>query len=298
MKRLIAVFVLLCCVLCGVFALEASVIWNWYRNDRAVKYYRYQLDGEDEDGWTVVSSNVYEVALDVDVSVVHVLYLQQSYDGIHWSESSCTESEVYEDSGYQEEDDFYWDDIEEDFPEEEEEPEEVVEVVEEPVVETPVVATPKKKDSKSFFNFAISYRNSIPNDKVEKNLGFVVSFTHLFPLSGNAFTSGLRVENSYYTTRLIFNGLDKTDYFITASIMGVVNFAPSKGDFSIGFGPEIQLRVGTVEPTVYYGLNSTLAMRFTLSDNLSLGLAMSDHFYFYPEKVNVYDFRAGISVNV
>ncbi len=296
MKRLIAVCVLLCCVLCGVFALEASVTWNWYRNDRAVKYYRYQLDGEAEDGWTVVGSNVYEISLDVDVSEVHVLYLQQSYDGIHWSESSCTESEIYEDSGYVEEDDFFWDEIE-DFPEEEPEEVEEVVVVEEVPVEAPV-AEKKVKTSKSFINLAISYRNSIPNDEVEKNLGFVFSYSHLFPYQGNAFTSGLRIENSYYSTRLIFNGLDKTDYFITASIMGIMSFSPSKGDFSIGFGPEIQLQFGTVEPTIYYGLNSVLAVRFTLTDKLSLGLSTSDHFYFYPEKVNIYDFRAGISVNV
>ena len=296
MKKLVAALVLLCFVLVGTFALDASVVWYWYRNDRAVKYYRYQLDGEDDDNWTVVSSNVLEVSLDVDVSVTHVLYLQQSYDGIHWSESSCTESEIYESSGIPEDDDFYWDEFE-DYPENEEILEEAPEEVVEEVPETPE-APQKQKLSKSFFNFAISYRNSIPNDEVEKTMGPAVSFTHLFPFAGNVFTSGFRAESAFYTTRLIFDGLDQTDYFVTLSLLGIMNFAPSRGDFSIGFGPEAQLQFGASDTTLWWGLNSVLAVRFKLSEQLSLGFSAADHFYFYPEKINLYDFKAGLSVSV
>ena len=299
MKKLTAVLVLLGFVLVGVFALDASVVWNWYRNDRAVKYYRYQLDGEEEDNWTVVDSSVLEVSLDVDVSEVHVLYLQQSYDGIHWSESSCTESEIYEDSGYSEEDDFYYDEINDDFEDFEDLPEEVVEEPtpeEAPVEETPVEA-PKEDSSRSYFNFALSYRNSIPNGTVSKTAGFVISFTHLFPFESE-FSSGFRVENGYYTTDSIFQGLSKTDYFITLSLMGVMSFAPNKGDFTIGFGPEVQLQVGLTDPTFHYGLNSLLGLRYKISDKISLALSASDHFFFYPKKINAYSVRAAISLDV
>ena len=297
MKKLVALLVLFCFVLVGTFALDASVVWYWYRNDRAVKYYRYQLDGEDDDNWTVVSSNVLEISLDVDVSVSHVLYLQQSYDGIHWSESSYAESEIYESSGIPEDDDFYWDEYEE-YPEDEEileeEPEEVV--VQEVEETTAVTQTPKL--SKSFINIAISYRNSIPNDKVGKTVGPAISFTHLFPLSGNIFTSGFRVESAFYTTGQIFEGLNQTDYFVTLSVLGVMNFAPNRGDFSIGFGPEAQLQFGVSDTTLWWGLNSVLALRFKISDQISLGFSTADHFYFYPEKINVYDFKAGVSLSI
>lgn len=298
MKKLALVIALLCFVLTGIFALEAAVVWNWYRNDRGVKYYRYQLDGEEEDNWTVVDSNVYEVSLDIDVSVVHVLYLQQSYDGIHWSESSCTESEVYEDSGYSDDEDFYYDEFE-DFPEDEEVVEESVTTTEE--AEEVVVAeasTPKvKKDSRTFLDVAFSYRNSIPNRQT-RDVGLVLTLSHVFPFE-QSFTSGFRVENAYYTTTKIADGLTETDYFITLSALGVMNFAPSRGDFTIGFGPEAQLKLNSTEdPTLYWGLNSLLGMRFKITDNISLSFSASDHFYFYPEKINTYDVRFGVSMRL
>ena len=302
MKKLAILVALLSFVLSGIFALEASVSWNWYKNDRNVKYFRYQLDAEDEDGWTVVKSSVQEVSLDVDVSVVHVLYLQQSYDGIHWSESSCTESEVYteEDFSYEDED-FYYDDEFEDFLEEEQQPEQELVEEEEVVEETTAVVEEKVPQGKSFLNFAFSYRNSIPYHTVSKDIGIIASFTHLFPLDleiNASFSSGFRAELGFYASEELFSDPSDANYFLVASVQGGMNFSPNKGDFTIAFGPEVQLKFGNFEPTFYVGLNSLLGIRFNLSDNYSLGFSAADHFYFYPEKLNLYDLRVSFSINV
>ncbi len=297
MKRLVSLLVLLCFVVISVFALEASVSWNWYKNDRNVKYFRYQLDAEDEDNWTVVTSNVLEATFDVDVSIVHVLYLQQSYDGIHWSESSCTESEVYSDEDFNYNYDFF-DEFEEDS---------FVPVESNPIEETEGVeassVVENSPQSLSFLNFAFSYRNSIPNHAVSKNIGFVAFYNHLFPPTTtlkplDVLKFGFRTELGFYASEEIFTNISNTNYFVVASIQGSMNFAPSKGDFTISFGPEFQLKFGPSEPVFYVGLNARLEMRFNLSEKYSIGFSVANHFYFYPEKLNLYDMSAIFSINV
>ncbi len=298
MKKLAIILALLCIALTSVFATDGSVVWNWYRNDRNVKYYRYQLDAEEEDGWTVVDGNTYEVYLDVDVSVSHILYLQQSYDGIHWSESTSTESEPYveEEYYYEDEDFFYDDEFYDEIPEEEV-------VVEEEVEQevAPVVVQENKDLGFSFVNFSFAYRNSIPYHAVSRDLGFVASYTHLFPFSVSSsatFSSGLRGELGFYAAEEIFSSPSNTDYFLVAAFQGAVNFAPDRGDFTLCFGPEFQLKFGASEPVCYYGFNALLGLRFTLTEKYSLGFSIADHFYFYPEKLNLYDIRVTFSLTV
>ncbi len=291
MKRLVTLLALLCFVAISVFALEASVSWNWYKNDRNVKYFRYQLDAEDEDNWTVVKSNVLEATFDVDVSIVHVLYLQQSYDGIHWSESSYTESEVYTDVDFGDEEDFSYD-FEDETPV-------IIEVPEEVVEEVPVEQ--KKSTGKSFFDVSLSYRNSIPNQAVSKDIGFVASYTYLFPVSfvsTENFASGFHSELGFYTSEELFTIPSNTDYFVVASFHGAVNFSPSRGDITVSFGPECQFKFGSSNPIFYFGLNSRIEMRFSLSEKYSVGISIANHYYFYPEKINLYDLSASFSINM
>ena len=59
--------------------------WKWSSDDENIKYYRWQLDGEDDNGWTVVDSSVTTIHLLADNN--SVLYIQASYDGARWSES-------------------------------------------------------------------------------------------------------------------------------------------------------------------------------------------------------------------
>ena len=72
-------------------AAEMTVSWEWLLDDPDVTAYRYQLDGEDPDNWTVVSAdtNKYEVA-GLDPYQDYTLYVQRSYDGINWSESGVS----------------------------------------------------------------------------------------------------------------------------------------------------------------------------------------------------------------
>ena len=114
MKKVLLVLVGFFISAFALFALEGSVTWIWFENDPNVEYYRYQIDGEEDDKWTVVDWTVTEVTYTLDVTVLHILYLQQSYDGINWSASSYTESEIYYEAEESPED-FFEEDLLDDF---------------------------------------------------------------------------------------------------------------------------------------------------------------------------------------
>lgn len=67
--------------------------WTWYSQDEKVAWFRYQLNAQEQDGWTVVDSTVTSVAIETDYVVdeaankVATLYVQGSYDGVNWSVS-------------------------------------------------------------------------------------------------------------------------------------------------------------------------------------------------------------------
>lgn len=64
-----------------------SLLWRWTSNDSAVKYFRYQLDGDGRDGWTVVGSSIRETELPAHEGL-NRLYVETSYDGETWSEAT------------------------------------------------------------------------------------------------------------------------------------------------------------------------------------------------------------------
>lgn len=96
-KALLSILVISLLAIVPVMA-AVNVTWEWLLDDPDVKYFRYQLEGEVEDAWTVVPSDTttYELT-EVDGSVVYTLYLQQSYDGKNWSPSSVASSTPVED---------------------------------------------------------------------------------------------------------------------------------------------------------------------------------------------------------
>lgn len=98
LKRIILLSLLF---LSALTSLNASrLIWKWGDGDENIKYYRYQLGGEKEDGWTVVDRETTSVILDSG-SFITEFHLQSSYDGIVWSESSIgTHKECLEDTGF------------------------------------------------------------------------------------------------------------------------------------------------------------------------------------------------------
>ena len=92
LTKVIFIIALLAMVVLPLSARKAmNVSWEWLLSDPEVTAYRYQLNGEADDGWTVVDGNtsVY-TATGLDPYSDYTLYLQCSYDGINWSESASS----------------------------------------------------------------------------------------------------------------------------------------------------------------------------------------------------------------
>lgn len=71
-----------------LFAKDISITWEWDRTDEQVEAFRYQLNDQDPEKWTVVDSTVTSFTIGpVPDSDPQVLYVQQSFDGTLWSES-------------------------------------------------------------------------------------------------------------------------------------------------------------------------------------------------------------------
>ncbi len=79
---------------------SSTLKWNWSTTDERIKYYRYRQSNLDE--WTVIDSTITSVT----TGKVNNLFLEASYDGILWSETSIgtyttlKEEEKTEDIGY------------------------------------------------------------------------------------------------------------------------------------------------------------------------------------------------------
>lgn len=90
-KSVICFIVFVLFVLSNVSA--SVVTWNWVQNDQKVQYFRYQVDGERPENWTVVRSDVTSYRFEnAEDTQEYTLYLQQSYDGRYWSDSSLNTS--------------------------------------------------------------------------------------------------------------------------------------------------------------------------------------------------------------
>jgi len=59
---------------------------GWERDDERISRYRYQLNGEEDDGWTVVDGATTSISVDMGAGI-NTIYVQASYDGVKWSES-------------------------------------------------------------------------------------------------------------------------------------------------------------------------------------------------------------------
>ena len=72
-------------------AASMTVEWEWLLDDPDVTAYRYQLGGEDPDGWIVVSADTSTYRAEgLDPYQDYTLYIQRSYDGENWSESAAS----------------------------------------------------------------------------------------------------------------------------------------------------------------------------------------------------------------
>jgi hypothetical protein len=90
-KRIFTLLALLVLLPVMAFATDVVITWEWMLDDPQVTGFRYQLDGEDPDNWTVVDGMTSTCVIEhLDGSKEYTLYLQQTYDGINWSPSAMS----------------------------------------------------------------------------------------------------------------------------------------------------------------------------------------------------------------
>lgn len=335
MKRASILIALLLVVVAGAFALDATVTWSWSQNDPDVKYFRYQLDGEEEDKWTVVDADVLSASYDIDVSVEHALYLQQSYDGANWSASSHTVSAAVEDETLQAAAAEVPETAETtEVPVEGSEPaaepaaepvvepaaevaetapeaqnEEVQAPVEEPAVqEAPVEeisakeapkAAPAVYPARSRIDLGAVYGNTIPFNADRHLVGASLGYTFLFGRTGS-FGFGAKIQAAAYTGLDTFKDLKNISieaFKGTLDVMLVADYAVSSWmDLYLGVGGEVSAPLSALE-SYTAGVAAQLGARFRLGNVFGFGLEVTDCYSLYPEtsKGNAINAKAYLS---
>jgi hypothetical protein len=90
-KRFLAVLALLVIVPTMIFATNVAITWEWMIDDPQVTGFRYQLNDENSENWVVVSGDTTMVIIqDLEGSAEYSLYLQQTFDGVNWSDSAVS----------------------------------------------------------------------------------------------------------------------------------------------------------------------------------------------------------------
>lgn len=300
MKKTLLIAIFLLAFVFSLSALEAEITWVWFENDPNVQYYRYQIDGEDEDKWTVVDFFINEVTLTLDVTVMHTLYLQQSYDGIFWSESSFTESDVYIEE--EREEDFFNDDLLDDIIEPEpieeipeepvEEEDEVVmaEVLEDEEIYLPEVEVEESYEPLLLLDFGIGYMNSLPDSDGPKTIGLNVSYSQTFFTAG-IFDIGAKAGLGIYTSKDLFSfrkwpggqwlenwklqGYVNCMALATTAVGNCDLYGAVGPDFGYTYGKNYDGNAGLI------GLGLELGVRYHRFEKISLGVAVTDHQYLF-----------------
>ncbi|HKL60287.1 MAG TPA: hypothetical protein VJ863_10335, partial [Sphaerochaeta sp.] len=94
LKKRSLVLVALVLFTVSLFAAPVVVTWEWMLEDPNVTTFRYQIDGEDPNGWAVVDASVTSYTVKgLDGTQAYTLFLQQSYDGVNFSGSAKAVSE-------------------------------------------------------------------------------------------------------------------------------------------------------------------------------------------------------------
>jgi hypothetical protein len=284
-----------------VFAAPVIVTWEWLLDDPEVTSFRYQLNGEEDGNWTVVDAFVTSYTeYDLDSSVPHSLYLQQSYDGIHFSESAVSVAMPLPSDDWQEAEAL------QPVDEVVEEPvvAEVVEVPEEVVVVAEPVAAPapvaKKAKAPSTFYTTITVGGTfdwqilnpaLPSySDYNGQVGLGLNFNNIAKLN-KAIGLGLDVDVAYAPYLSAAQGWNQAgkdligfkfadffgafDHALTVSAAPMLNFHSSKVAFDLGvggfftWGPELK----DVGSNMFYGVEAKTALAYRFNKRVSLGVA-------------------------
>lgn len=285
MKKLLLIAILSVISVVGLFALDGIVTWTWYENDPDVEFYRYQVDGEEDGRWTVVDWSVNEVSLTLDVSVLHTLYLQQSYDGEIWSPSSATDSEIYTESEGEEpyEEEEFPEEFEPEAPPAEEQPAADEEVVAATVIEdeiyVPVVEEEVYKPF-VFVDFGIGYMNSIPDSASPKTIGFNASYYRTFFKAG-IFDIGVKGNVGIYTSKQLFMNPSQMQLQAYLNAQALASTVIGNCDVWGAIGPDLGFTFIN-DSSVKAGMSIEIGVRYHRYKNFSIGFAISDHYYLIP----------------
>jgi hypothetical protein len=275
MKRFAAVLFVILVSVSFAGAEDGIVTWTWYENDPGVEYYRYQIDAQEPDRWTVVDWSVTEVSVTLDVSVVHTLYLQQSYDGILWSGSSSTDSEVFVEEEPQP--------AEEPLTTGEPEPEE--EFPEEPVIEEPEpveetvaeVAVEEGFKPLSQLDMGFCYMNFIPDPAGNKAVGVAVSYSRTFAEAG-VFGFGIKAGLSANVTGNVFHGTSGNYVLTKLDVLGLISAGVGRCDIYFALGPGACFAAGD-DGYFTVGIAAEAGVRYHRTDKLAFGLELADKQY-------------------
>ena len=293
MKKLLLCLVLALISMASLFAVQAYVTWTWFENDSDVQFYRYQLDAEEDDGWTIVGNDVNEITLLLDVSQVHSLYLQQSYDGQLWSESSVVESEIFTEFGNNNEEAVAEEEIsqtEEVQPEAEPEKSVAAEAPTEEKAEAEA-AEPEKKAPSGSLEYGLGYLNSIPDSKGPKTAGAFVSYSLPFKDTG-VFKIGFKANLAVFASKELFTHFSEVSVLSYLNVLAMGVLPLGNGELYMAFGPDAGFNLFS-EYSYRIGLSMELGVRYHSSEKTLFGVAVADHQYLFPsDKVeNRFDFR-------
>lgn len=291
MRKLLVCLIMLVSVM-ALFALSGKVTWTWFENDPDVEFYRYQADGEDDANWTVVDKNVNEVTLILDVSKVHVLYLQQSYDGVSWSESSMVESEVFTSFDAPEPEAEVLDEELFDEPE----PAEVQQRAEDtPAAEAEQAESESGQVAEEKYvplralDYGIGYMNSIPDSAEPKTLGLFASYSRSFKDVG-VFRIGLKANASLYSS------VRQWRLSSYVNVLAMASAVVGNSDIYIAFGPDLGFTM-IKDSDFRAGLSVEMGIRYHRTPRLAFGLSVADHYYLLPAQKdsNRFDLRVFMS---
>lgn len=286
MRKLFLCLALALICTASLFASQALVTWTWYENDPDVMFYRYQVDAQDDDGWTVLDRDVNELTLLLDVSLAHSFYLQQSYDGEIWSQSSVVESEVFSDLGNSNEEgtvteeETFLSDVNQ---EEEDLPAMALESPSGQPEETAASEASKANESRPPFrslDYGFGYLNTIPDSAGPKTAGIFGSYS--MPLAdAGIFKIGFKANLAVYASKELFTHLSDLSVVSYANLLAMGVLPIGNSDIYLALGPDAGFNLFS-EYSYRLGLSMELGVRYHRSVRTAFGIAFADHQYLFP----------------
>ena len=266
MKKIILVLLLLVSAFTVLFAASYSNKWTWSTSDEKVNFFRYQLENQDDNNWTVVDKNQTQVSYDDMDSSVHTLYVQMSYDGENWGPSVSKSTELMSKPVVE-------------IPknvEEETEKEAIVEVIEKKdlvvVTLSPLVALDVNDVWwPTNFNFGTSYGGEIGFDFYQKDSR--LGFGYLFGI--------------IYSPSLVLESGDPAETALTAKFGLDISVRLGKqkkwsialnGGLTSSWGKDAVLNSNFSNPD--FGLFGGIGVRYAVLKNLSLGILLNYNRHF------------------